>query len=87
MNGIAKIKKKDLEPIENLSLLQLATYANNSNKVLVPEVRGLSMRKTMTTFHKKGLKYKINGSGKVFWQHPKPGQMVNIGTLCEVGLK
>jgi len=41
----------------------------------------------MTTFHEKGLKYKINGSGKVFWQYPKPGQMVNKGTVCEVGLK
>ena len=86
-NVIANMKKKDSEPIENLSLLQLATYANNSNTVLVPEVRGLSMRKTMTTFHEKGLKYKINGSGKVFWQYPKPGQMVSKGTVCEVGLK
>ena len=67
--------------------IQLATYANNSNKVLVPEVRGLSLRKTMATLYKRGLKYKINGSGKVFWQYPKPGEAVNKGTVCEVGLK
>ena len=69
------------------SQVQLATFVNNSNKVLVPEVRGLSMRKTMVTLYERGLKYKINGSGKVFWQYPKPGEAVNKGTTCEVGLK
>ena len=59
----------------------------NSNKTKVPEVRGLSMRKTMTTLNEFGLKYKINGSGKVYWQSPEPGQVVTKGTVCIVGLK
>ena len=45
------------------------------------------MRKTMTTFNEFGLKYKINGSGKVYWQSPEPGQIVTKGTICIVGLK
>ena len=45
------------------------------------------MRKTMTTLNELGLKYKINGSGKVYWQSPEPGQVVTKGTVCIVGLK
>ncbi len=45
------------------------------------------MRKTMTTLNEFGLKYKINGSGKVYWQSPEPGQVVAKGTVCIVGLK
>ncbi|MBT6797739.1 MAG: PASTA domain-containing protein, partial [Candidatus Marinimicrobia bacterium] len=33
------------------------------------------------------LKLKIQGSGIVFWQSPKPGTVVNKGTTCIVGLK
>ena len=87
MNVIANINEEDVGSAEELLQIQLATFANNSNKIIVPEVRGLSMRKTMATLYEKGLKYKINGSGKVFWQYPKPGETVNKGTVCEVGLK
>ena len=87
MNVIVKVNEEGFESIVEPSQVQLATFANNSNKVLVPEVRGLSMRKTMATLYERGLKYKINGSGKVFWQYPKPGEAVNKGTTCEVGLK
>ena len=84
---IAEATKENDESVNKSPLVQLSTMARNVNKVRVPEVRGFSMRKTMSILHKSGLKYKINGSGKVFWQHPKPGQIVNKGTLCEVGLK
>ena len=87
MNVIVKVNEEGFESIVEPSQVQLATFANNSNKVLVPEVRGLSMRKTMATLYERGLKYKINGSGKVFWQYPKPGEAVNKGTICEVGLR
>jgi beta-lactam-binding protein with PASTA domain len=87
MNVIANTNRKNVGLAEELSQIQLATFANNSDKIIVPEVRGLSMRKTMVTLYEKGLKYKINGSGKVFWQYPKPGEAVNKGTVCEIGLK
>jgi len=53
----------------------------------MPELRGFSMRKTMTTLRQSGLKFKLQGSGKVAWQSPKPGSIVNKGTTCSVGLK
>ena len=80
-------EKDNTELIKERLLLNLSTFARNSNKTRVPEVRGLSMRKTMTTLNDYGLKYKINGSGKVYWQSHEPGQIVTKGTVCIVGLK
>jgi beta-lactam-binding protein with PASTA domain len=67
-----------------LGLLSVARY---SNKVEMPEVRGFSMRKAMTTLRTAGLKINIQGSGKVAWQSPRPGTILNKGQICIVGLK
>ena len=83
----AASEKDNEELIKEKLPLNLSTFSRNSNKTKVPEVRGLSMRKTMTTLNEFGLKYKINGSGKVYWQSPEPGQVVTKGTVCIVGLK
>ena len=84
---MAAPEKDNVELIKEKLPLNLSTFSRNSNKTKVPEVRGLSMRKTMTTLNDFGLKYKINGSGKVYWQSPEPGQVVTKGTVCIVGLK
>ncbi len=67
--------------------LGLSTAARFSNKVEMPEIRGFSMRKAMTSLRQAGLKYKIQGSGKVAWQSPEPGTILNKGYTCAVGLK
>ena len=84
---MAALEKNNVELIKEKLPLNLSTFSRNSNKTKVPEVRGLSMRKMMTVLNEFGLKYKINGSGKVYWQSPEPGQIVNKGTMCIVGLK
>ena len=67
--------------------MQLSTLTRNTTKTIVPEVRGLSMRRAMATLNNSNLKYKISGSGKVYWQHPKPGLIVDKGMTCVVELK
>ena len=84
---VAASEKDNVELIKERLPLKLSTFSKNSNKTKVPEIRGLSMRKTMTTLNEHGLKYKINGSGKVYWQSPEPGKVVTKGTVCIVGLK
>ena len=84
---MAASEKDNIELIKEKLPLNLSTFSRNSNKTKVPEVRGLSMRKTMTTLNEFGLRYKINGSGKVYWQSPEPGKIVTKGTVCIVGLK
>ena len=55
--------------------------------VRVPDLRGKSMRKVIYILNNLNLKPKIQGSGIVFWQFPKPGQIVKQGIVCKVGLK
>lgn len=62
-------------------------WNHNISKIAMPELRGLSMRKTITTLRRMQLKYKLNGSGRVVWQSPKPGTYISPGTVCTVGLE
>ena len=55
--------------------------------VRVPDLRGKSMRKVINILNELNLQPKIQGSGIVFWQYPKPGQIVKKGIVCKVGLK
>ena len=53
----------------------------------MPELRGLSLRKAISTLNFFKIKYKINGSGAVFWQSPEPGNLILKGSTCILGLK
>ena len=76
----------DLNKKENF-LVALSAETKIAEKVEVPELRGLSMRKAMIALNDKGIISDMSGSGKVIWQSPKPGTKVKIGTICKVGLK
>ena len=41
----------------------------------------------MTVLRQAGLKVKVEGSGKVLWQSPRPGTIKNIGDICIVHLE
>jgi len=73
--------------IRELGLLStIGTHANR-NYVHVPDVRSTSLRKAMTKLRQAGLKIKVEGSGKVLWQSPRPGTIVNPGDICIVHLQ
>ena len=55
--------------------------------VRIPDLKGKSMRKVINILNELNLKPKIQGSGIVFWQFPKAGQIVKKGIVCKVGLK
>ena len=76
----------DLNKKESL-LLALSAKTKFAEKVEVPELIGLSMRKAMIALNDKGILSDMSGSGEVIWQSPKPGTLVKIGTICRVGLK
>ena len=58
-----------------------------TDKIIIPDVRNMSLLKAMNTLQKNGLRTKINGSGKVIWQSPKPGTKITAGSICSIGLK
>ena len=76
----------DLNGTENL-LVSLSAKTYTAEKVKVPELRGLSMRRAMIALNNKGILSDMSGSGKVIWQSPKPGTLVKTGTICRIGLK
>ena len=45
------------------------------------------MRRAMMILNNKGILSEMSGSGKVIWQSPKPGTLVETGTICRLGLK
>jgi cell division protein FtsI/penicillin-binding protein 2 len=60
---------------------------DSPQSVVVPEVRGMSLRKAITVLRQRKLRTKINGSGRVIWQSPPPGTKVSRGSICEIGLQ
>ena len=81
-----EILKFDLKENNKLPL-ELSLKARASKKVRIPELRGFSMRRAMSTLSKKGIVTHMSGSGQVAWQSPKPGTLVQTGTICKIGLK
>ena len=67
--------------------IELSINAKTNKEIRIPELRGLSMRKAMNTLSNKGIVPDMIGSGKVAWQSPSPGTLVQSGDICKVGLK
>ena len=59
----------------------------NKTEIVVPNVRGMSLKKAINTLRNSGLESKFAGSGTVVWQSPKPGVVLTIGTICSIGLE
>jgi len=78
-----KYNSKELEGIP----IELSINAKINKEVRIPELRGLSMRKAMNTLSNQGIVPDMIGSGKVAWQSPSPGTLVQSGDICKIGLK
>ena len=51
------------------------------------DLSGKSLKNAMRIISAIGLKIKVNGSGKVISQIPKPGRAINNNDMCTVYLK
>ena len=60
---------------------------NIKKRIEVPNVLGKSLKKAMAILANAGLKVKVNGSGKVIEQFPKPGRLIKNSKLCILTLK
>ncbi|NHZ85640.1 MAG: PASTA domain-containing protein, partial [Planctomycetia bacterium] len=82
------------KPIQLSSLANDTKFVSSSDKqqenqteIVVPNVRGMSLKKAINILHNSGLKSKFAGSGTVVWQSPKPGAISTTGTICSIGLE
>ena len=80
------IVKYDSKEIKNIPI-ELSAKVRGHTGVRIPELRGFSMRKAMNALNSKGIVPEMVGSGKVAWQNPSPGTLVQTGDICKVGLK
>ena len=53
---------------------------------VVPDVRGMSIRKAKQILLSSNMRVSFKGSGTVVWQSPKPGTKKLPGSLCTMGL-
>ena len=60
---------------------------NIQNRIEVPNVLGKSLKKAIAILSNAGLKVKVNGSGQVIEQFPKPGRLIKNSKLCTLTLK
>ncbi|MFC1550587.1 penicillin-binding transpeptidase domain-containing protein [Candidatus Neomarinimicrobiota bacterium] len=60
---------------------------SKNSVVIMPEVRGMSLRKAISTLQDSGLRVKFSGSGRVVWQSPKPNASIKLKTQCVIGLE
>ncbi len=51
-------------------------------RVVMPDLTGLPMRKALSRMEGKGLIIKFSGNGKVVEQAPKPGAVIEKGDIC-----
>ena len=81
---LVAVKKKDvLPPLATKNVYKPYT----DGYVIIPDVRGMSIKKAKKLLIKNGLKPKFTGSGKVAWQSSKPGSKQLPGSSLTISLK
>ena len=73
--------------VESKSVSSPVNQPKNKTKTVIPNVRGMSLKKAINILHSSGLESKFVGSGTVVWQSPKPGTVSLTGTICSIGLE
>jgi len=72
---------KDVRPS-----LQKERIGEETGKMIMPDLTGLSIRSALSRIEGKGLIIKVTGSGKVADQSPKPGAVIEKGEICYLKL-
>jgi len=82
------IVKKESDPIphpETLgteTLIEEVRVGKGVERVMMPDLTGLSMRNALSRIEGKGLIVKVSGNGKVVEQNPKAGTVIEKGDIC-----
>ena len=63
-------------------LIEAVWVSKGAERVVMPDLTGLSMRNALSRIEGKGLIIKLSGNGKVVEQTPKPGIMIEKGDIC-----
>ncbi len=85
--GTLIVKKKfDSAPhparLETETLTEEVRVGKGVERVMMPDLTGLSMRNALSRIEGKGLIVKVSGNGRVVEQTPKPGTVIERGDIC-----
>ena len=81
------VSKKVKTENKNKSFPVSLSTIHVDKKIRVPDAIGMSLKKAIKIISGAGLKVKINGSGKVISQSPKPGKLIINNEVCVLTLK
>jgi len=68
------------EPL--IDRMKVGSVGNGVEKVVMPDLTGLSMRNALSRIEGKGLIIKVSGNGRVVEQTPRAGAVVEKGDIC-----
>ncbi len=78
-------KNKNLLP--NKPSVNKVVNLNPLNKNTMPDLSEYSLREAILVLSKLGIKYKVNGSGKIVAQSIQPGRQISKGNTCVLTCK
>jgi beta-lactam-binding protein with PASTA domain len=58
--------------------------AGGTKGTIMPDVRGMSLRKVLEVLKEYQVELKVEGTGKAYSQKPLPGTALSRGTLCQI---
>jgi cell division protein FtsI (penicillin-binding protein 3) len=82
------IVKKELDSGPNAetlgteTLMEEVKMGKGVERVMMPDLSGLSMRNALSRIEGKGLIIKVSGNGKVVEQNPRAGTVIEKGDIC-----
>jgi cell division protein FtsI (penicillin-binding protein 3) len=79
-NGLNSAPRK--EASEAQPVIDGIKVGKGAETVVMPDLKGLSMRNALSRIEGRGLIIKVSGNGKVVEQTPRPGTVVERGDIC-----
>jgi cell division protein FtsI (penicillin-binding protein 3) len=79
-NAVDFSSRKEVSETE--PVIERVKVGKGIEKVVMPDLTGLPMRKALIRIEGKGLIIKFSGNGRVMEQIPKPGTMIEKGDIC-----
>jgi len=79
-NGLDLAPRK--EAARTLSVIEEVKVGKGAEKVLMPDLSGLPMRRALSRVEGKGMIIKVSGNGKLIEQIPRAGAVIEKGEIC-----